>query len=99
MRFITYLSPVKPCLVKYFKWLLKGSKSKGLAKAHFVYTSHKGYIGSPKGTVPSREPSREPSSRGLVRTLILMGHHVLYLLHAHTDHDVLYTVMVVCYVW
>jgi len=28
MRFITSRCPVKPCLVKYFKWLLKVIKDK-----------------------------------------------------------------------
>lgn len=28
-RFILFRSPVKPCLVKYFKWVLKLSKGKG----------------------------------------------------------------------
>ena len=38
MRFITFGSPGKPCLVKYFKWLLKvikgqrAGKGQGLAK-------------------------------------------------------------------
>jgi len=87
MRFITFRSPVKPCLVKYFKWLLKAGKG------HILF------IPATKGILEAQRALGEPSSRGLVRTLILMGHHVLYLLHAHTDHDVLYIVMVVCYVW
>ena len=60
MRFITLRSPRKPCLAKYFKWLLKVIKGQ---RAHFASRpDHKGHIGSPKGTVPS--------GRGLARTLM-----------------------------
>ena len=42
MRFITLGGPVKPCLVKYFKWLLKLIEGQ---RAHFVFrTDHKGHI-------------------------------------------------------
>ena len=39
MRFITSRSPVKPCLVKYFKWLLKVVKefAKELPKGTFCF--------------------------------------------------------------
>ena len=53
MRFISLRSPVKPCLVKYFKWLLKVmKKGKGLAKANLVFRpDHGRLIRIPKGTV------------------------------------------------
>ena len=34
-----FRSPVKPCLVKYFKWLLKVIKSKGLAKGTLIFAT------------------------------------------------------------
>jgi len=49
MTFITFgtLSPVKPCLVKHFKWLLKVITGKGLQRAHFVFRPvHKGHLWS-----------------------------------------------------
>ena len=51
MRFIAFGSLGKPCLVKYFKWLLIVIKGQGLARAHFAYRpDHKGHIRSSKGT-------------------------------------------------
>ena len=39
----------KPCLVKYFKWLLKVM---GWQRARFVFRpDHRGHFGSPKGLV------------------------------------------------
>jgi len=50
MRFIKLGSPVKPCLVKWFKWLLKILKAMSWQRAYFVLgQSTKGI---PKGTVP-----------------------------------------------
>ena len=57
MRFITFGSPGKPCLVKYFKWLLTAIKGQELAKDQ----TKRAYL-KPKGPVPS--------GRGPVRTLI-----------------------------
>ena len=81
MRFITFRSPVKPCLVKYFKWLLKVIKEHRAGKGTFRPAT----MGRLEAQRPLFPPG-DPSSRGLGRTLILMGHHVLYLVHAHTDH-------------
>jgi len=63
MRFIIFRNPGKPCLIKYFKWLLQVIKGKGLAKGTFCFRpDHKGHIGSPKSTVPF--------GKGLARTLV-----------------------------
>jgi len=34
-----FRSPGKPCLVKYFKWLLKVIKSEGLAKDTLIFAT------------------------------------------------------------
>jgi len=45
MRFIILKSPLKPCPVKYFKWLLKVIKEEALAKGIFCFRQdHKGHI-------------------------------------------------------
>ena len=49
MRIIIFRSPGKPCLVKYFKWLLKVIQGQRAVEGHFR---------CPKGTVPSLEPSK-----------------------------------------
>jgi len=36
MRFITFGSPGKPCLVKYFKWLLRFVKEQRVGKGHIL---------------------------------------------------------------
>jgi len=55
MRFITFRSPGKPCLVKYFKWLLKVIKGQMAGQGHNFASGpdHKEHIRSPKATVPS----------------------------------------------
>ena len=57
-----FRSPVKPCLVKYFKWLLKVIKSEGLAKGTLIFAT----IGPTGGTWsqwgPFKETEREPWS-------------------------------------
>ena len=64
MRFIACRSPVKPCLIKYFKWLLKVTKGQKLGEGYIVFRpDHEGHIRSPKGTVPF--------SCGLVRTMVI----------------------------
>jgi len=63
MRFITFRSPGKPCLVKYFKWLLKVMEGQKAGKGHILLLDQPlRHIRSPKGTVPS--------GRGPARTLI-----------------------------
>jgi len=38
MRFITSEASLKPCLVKYFKWLLKVIKGKRAGKEHILFS-------------------------------------------------------------
>ena len=61
-EFGSFRSPGKPCLVKYFKWLLEVVKGQRAGKVNCVFRpDDKGHIGSPKGTVLF--------GRGLARTL------------------------------
>ena len=65
MKFLTLRSSVKPCLLKYLKWLLKVVKGQRAGKGHILFldqTNHKWHIRSSKGKVPF--------SGGLERTLV-----------------------------
>jgi len=54
MGFITFWSPGKPCLVKYFKWLLRVIQEAKAGKGHIVLLDQTtNALRSPKGRVPS----------------------------------------------